>query len=88
MYTAVPLYVSGLRLLKATDQLHDDTYMLSQLCQSQLLDMLFPIGDMTGEVVHAIVKSSPLSELTKLPLVCLVSLNNRLRLDIVQFILW
>lgn len=59
----------GLRLLKSTDQLNDDTYLLCHLSQKQLLNMLFPIGDLTGEVVQAIVKASPLKDLTKLPLV-------------------
>ena len=52
-------------LLKAKDQGKDQTYFLNQLSQSQLADVLFPLGKMDKSEVRAIAEKYNLATATK-----------------------
>ncbi len=52
-------------LLKAKDQGKDQTYFLNQLSQSQLEDVLFPLGKMDKSEVRAIAEKYNLATATK-----------------------
>ena len=49
---------SGARLLRAVDQWKDQTLFLSQIPQKSLQKTMFPVGDLTKDVVKKIALSS------------------------------
>lgn len=48
----------NVKLLKAMDQVKDQTFFLSQIPQNALRNTMFPIGSLTKEVVKKIAKST------------------------------
>lgn len=56
----MPLFIlsSGARLLRAIDRWKDQTLFLSQIPQKSLQRTMFPIGDLTKDVVKKIASAS------------------------------
>ena len=54
-----------LRLLRGCDKEKDQSYFLSQVTQSQLVECLFPVGDMTKADVRKIAREAGLETATK-----------------------
>ena len=56
---------SGVKLLRAIDQVKDQTLFLCQIQQAALRRTLFPIGDITKDVVKQIAVSAGLERIAQ-----------------------
>ena len=59
------VFFSGVKLLRAIDQVKDQTLFLCQIQQAALRRTLFPIGDITKDVVKQMAVSAGLEKIAQ-----------------------